>query len=57
MFIHLQDGNLIAQLTLLFSREAQFVYNLDCHVSPCFPMLSCSIQTIRTKLFGTNEVF
>lgn len=39
--VYLQDGHLIAQLTLLFGGEAEFVYDLDGDVSAGLPVFTC----------------
>lgn len=39
--VYLQDGHLIAQLTLLFGGEAEFVDDFDGNVSAGLPVLTC----------------
>lgn len=40
--VYLQDGHLIAQLTLLFGGEAEFVNDFDGNVSARLPVLTCA---------------
>lgn len=39
--VYLQYGHLVPQLTLLLGGEAQLVDDLDGHVPPRLPVLSC----------------
>lgn len=37
---HLENGNLVAQLTFLLGGEAQFINDLHCHIPAGLPVLS-----------------